>query len=154
VPDWVLRYLSDPQIVAAMIGGFFTVVAALLGVWWTATQTPAARRASTAKARQRKAQTPTAPSQAEMRAKRLRDFIYSLENHHTNPDGIFWIGQTLVELDSFLADEPRAERAQELVGKLMRDIDEQMDASDVLFAVIVRPSDISELVRELKKLLA
>jgi DNA-binding winged helix-turn-helix (wHTH) protein len=36
------------------------------------------------------------------RDKELLDLIYALEHHHTNPEGIYWIGRTLVECRSLL----------------------------------------------------
>jgi DNA-binding winged helix-turn-helix (wHTH) protein len=84
--------------------------------------------------------------------KELLDLIYALEHHHTNPEGIYWIGQTLVECRSLLRGRGLTAPIP-LVDELLSDIDSDARSREgPMFGVFVSPRKLAALVEELSNL--
>jgi hypothetical protein len=81
----------------------------------------------------------------------IESMIHALENYHTNPEGVYWIGQTLVQCHSFLNRYAIAGRARELVQILLDDIDNDERSKMGAFDVLVSPKKIADLITELKE---
>jgi hypothetical protein len=79
----------------------------------------------------------------------LKSIIYALEHHHTNPEGIFWIGQTLVQCRSFLRRNGNSGSASSIVESLLIDIDEDTRSKEGVFDVFISPRKIADLIDEL-----
>ena len=82
----------------------------------------------------------------------LKQLIHALEHHHTNPEGIYWIGQTLVQCRSFLRRNGIGGAALSIVESLMDDIDEDTRSKEGVFDVFISPKKVSRLVDELMAL--
>lgn len=84
----------------------------------------------------------------------LDDLINSLENFHSNPEGIYYIGQTLVLCDSYLEDNGIVGESMELTLALIEEMgnDERKDmgALDPVLSI----SKINRLKRGLKSIRA
>ena len=91
-----------------------------------------------------------APIEAILRE--LDSLISALTNFHSNPEGIYYIGQTLVECESFLEDHDALEGALPLIDKLIDDIDnderKEMGALDPIVSI----GKVRLLIRHLKNL--
>jgi len=84
----------------------------------------------------------------------LQNLIRSLENFHSNPEGIYYIGQTLIRIDSYLDDNGIAGEPPELVNSLMREIDEDTRRQEGLLEPYLNLTSINTLKRALKQILA
>jgi hypothetical protein len=82
-------------------------------------------------------------------SKELQSIIYALEHHHTNPEGIFWIGQTLVQCRSFLKRREASGSALSLVESLLDDIDADERSKEGVFDVWISSRKIARLIDEL-----
>jgi hypothetical protein len=89
-----------------------------------------------------------APS-ADMR--KLNDLINSLENFHSNPEGIYYIGQILVLCDSFLMDNGIVGEPLQLCEALIEEMDNDSRVEEGLFDPRLSISKINSLKRSLKK---
>ena len=80
----------------------------------------------------------------------IDEMIYALENFHSNPEGIYYIGQTLVKCASFLEDHEVQGAPSELIDELMDELDsderKEMGALDPVISVV----KIRKLIRSLK----
>jgi hypothetical protein len=86
---------------------------------------------------------------ADMRL--LNDLIGSLENFHSNPEGIYYIGQTLVRCDSFLMDNGIVGEPIELCEALIHEMDNDSRVEEGLFDPRISVGKINSLKRSLKK---
>jgi TIR domain len=86
------------------------------------------------------------------RLKTISDLVYSLENFHSNPEGIYYIGRTLIQCASFLEDHGAPSSASELVSQLLKEIDTDERKEIGAFDPVVSVSKVNELVRILKQL--
>lgn len=81
----------------------------------------------------------------------IDELVHALENFHSNPEGIYYIGQTLVRCGSFFEDHAELQDApHELVDALMDEVDsderKEMGALDPVISV----GKVRSLVRYLK----
>jgi len=81
----------------------------------------------------------------------LNDLIGSLENFHSNPEGIYYIGQTLVRCDSFLMDNGIVGEPLDLCAALINEMDTDSRVDEGLFDPRLSISKINVLKRSLKK---
>lgn len=82
----------------------------------------------------------------------IERLIYALENHHTNPEGIHWIGQTLLQCRSLLKNLDGGAKALRLVEDLIDDIDNDTRSKEGLFDVMISPRKIANLIDQLSML--
>jgi DNA-binding winged helix-turn-helix (wHTH) protein len=84
---------------------------------------------------------------------KLGQLIHALENFHSNPEGVFYIGQTLVECESFLEDSGALEGARQIIEELVHEIDDDERRSlGASFEPVVSVGKVRHLVKYLKKL--
>ncbi len=81
----------------------------------------------------------------------LNDLINSLENFHSNPEGIYYIGQTLVLCDSFLMDNGVVGEPLTLCEALINEMENDSRVDEGLFDPRLSISKINSLKRSLKK---
>jgi len=84
----------------------------------------------------------------------LSGLIRSLENFHSNPEGIYYIGQTLIEIDSYLDDNGIVGEPADLTVSLMKEIDEDTRRQEGLFEPYLTVSNVNKLKRALKQIRA
>ena len=65
------------------------------------------------------------PPEVERILQNIDGLIYALANFDSNPDGTHYIGQTLVECDTFLDDYNITDEANDLVRGLIEEIDNE-----------------------------
>jgi hypothetical protein len=82
--------------------------------------------------------------------KQLQELIYALENFASNPEAIFYIGQTLVQCDSFLRDNGIVGEPLDLCEALITQMDSDPRLEEGLFDPRVSVSKINKLKRSLK----
>jgi DNA-binding winged helix-turn-helix (wHTH) protein len=59
----------------------------------------------------------------EQLVRRIDNLLYALEHFHSNPEGVFYIGQTLIECVSFLEDCGALEGVDKLIEELVSEVD-------------------------------
>ncbi len=84
----------------------------------------------------------------------LDDLINSFENFHSNPEGIYYIGQTLVLCDSYLEDNGIVGEPMELTLALIEELDNDERKDQGIFNPILSISKINQLKRNLKSIRA
>jgi hypothetical protein len=90
--------------------------------------------------------------QIERDIKELADLIYSLENFHSNPEGIYYIGQTLIRCDSFLEDNGIVGDPLNITLALIEEIDDDTRKDEGLFNPVLSVSKINRLKKALKSI--
>jgi hypothetical protein len=90
--------------------------------------------------------------QIERDIKELEDLIYSLENFHSNPEGIYYIGQTLIRCDSFLEDNGIVGDPLSITLTLIEEIDDDTRKDEGLFNPVLSISKINRLKKALKSI--
>ncbi len=83
--------------------------------------------------------------------RKLNNLIDSLENFHSNPEGIYYIGQTLVLCDSFLMDNGIIGEPLELCESLIDQMDSDPRIDEGLLDPRLSISKINKLKRSLKQ---
>lgn len=89
-------------------------------------------------------------TQVESIIKRIDSIIHDLANFHSNPEGIYYIGQTLIECDVFLDDHGINDKASELITDLIDEIDNDERRKEGLFDPIVSVGKVRHLIRRLR----
>lgn len=84
----------------------------------------------------------------------LSDLIRSLENFNSNPEAIYYIGQTLVRCDSFLEDNGITGEPLDLTLSLIQEMDNDTRKEEGLFDPVLSISKINRLKRSLKSIRA
>lgn len=84
----------------------------------------------------------------------LDDLIDSLENFNSNPEGIYYIGQTLVRCDSYLEDNGIVGEPMELTLALIEEMDNDERKDMGVFDPVLSISKINKLKRCLKSIRA
>jgi hypothetical protein len=84
----------------------------------------------------------------------LDDLINSLENFNSNPEAIYYIGQTLVRCDSYLEDNGVVGEPMELTLALIDEMDNDERKDMGLFDPVLSISKINKLKRCLKSIRA
>jgi DNA-binding winged helix-turn-helix (wHTH) protein len=82
----------------------------------------------------------------------LQSIIFALEHHQTNPEGIHWIGQTLVQCRSLLRRIGVSGNVSTIVESLLDDIDASTRSKEGVFDVFISPRKVADLVDELVRL--
>lgn len=78
--------------------------------------------------------------------------IEALAHFHSNPEGIYYIGQTLVECDTFLDDYGIIDEASKLVEELIEEIDTDERRKEGLFDPIISVGKVRKLIRRLREI--
>lgn len=92
------------------------------------------------------------PSKEENKVRKLDSLIYALENFHSNPEGIYYIGQTLLECESFLEKINLSTQADELITSLVEEIDNNTRKDEGLFNPIISIGKVRKLIKFLKQI--
>jgi hypothetical protein len=87
----------------------------------------------------------------ESKVRELDKLIHALENFHSNPEGIYYIGQTLLECESFLERINLSTQADELITPLVEEIDNDTRKEEGLFDPIISIGKVRKLVKFLKQ---
>jgi len=95
----------------------------------------------------------TKSESADTFLKRIDGLIYALTHFHSNPEGSFYIGQTLVECEAFLQDHAAlGNNVQLLINEIVDELDsderKEMGALDPVISV----SKVRRLVKHLRVL--
>lgn len=90
--------------------------------------------------------------QADIRV--LDDLIDSFENFQSNPEGIYYIGQTLIRCDSYLEDNGVVGEPMELTLALINEMDNDERKDMGLFDPVLSITKINKLKRCLKSIRA
>lgn len=80
---------------------------------------------------------------------RLQD---ALEKFHSNPEGIYYIGQTLVHVDAFLERHGVSGAAGQLVEELMQELDDDERKEMGVFDPVISVTKVRALRRSLNGL--
>jgi len=88
--------------------------------------------------------------QVESTIRRIDRMIEALANFHSNPEGIYYIGQTLLECDTFLDDHEITGEPSELITDLIDELDHDERRKEGLFDPILSIGKIRKLIRELR----
>jgi hypothetical protein len=91
------------------------------------------------------------PTKEESAVRELDSLIYALENFHSNPEGIYYIGQTLLKCESFLEKINLSAQADELITPLVEEIDNDTRKEEGLFDPIVSVGKVRKLIKFLKQ---
>jgi hypothetical protein len=83
--------------------------------------------------------------------RKLNNLIDSLKNFHSNPEGICYIGQTLVLCDSFLTDNGIIREPLELCESLLDQMDSDPRIDEGLLDPRLSISKVNKLKRILKQ---
>ncbi len=82
---------------------------------------------------------------------RLNDLINSIENFDSNPESLYYIGQTLIKCDSFLMDNGIIGEPLELCELLIDQMDSDPRIDEGMFDPRLSVSKINKLKRSLKQ---
>lgn len=93
-----------------------------------------------------------ASPEVEAVLREIDGLIRALANFHSNPEGIYYIGQTLVECDTFLDDYGIHDEASNLVGELIEEIDTDERRKEGLFDPIISVGKVRKLIRRLREI--
>jgi hypothetical protein len=83
---------------------------------------------------------------------KLDSLIYALDHFHSNPEGIYYIGQTLLECESFLEKINQSTQANELITPLVEEIDNDTRKEEGLLDPIISVGKVRKLIKFLKQI--
>ena len=78
--------------------------------------------------------------------------IHALANFNSNPEAINYIGQTLVECDTFLDDYRIEDEATCLIDDLIEEIDTDERRKEGLFDPVISIGKVRKLIRRLREI--
>lgn len=81
----------------------------------------------------------------------LNATIYALEHFHSNPEGIYYIGQTLLECYGLLESLNEPERSVDLIDPIVEEIDNDERKNEGLLDPIISVSKVRSLIKFLKQ---
>lgn len=83
---------------------------------------------------------------------RVKNTIYALENFHSNPEGIYYIGQTILECESFLEELGQLEPVEGVISEIINEIDNDTRKDEGLFDPIISISKVRKIIKHLKQI--
>jgi hypothetical protein len=79
---------------------------------------------------------------------KLNKLIYALQNFHSNPEGIYYIGQILLECETVLADLNQFTPVERVILNLISGIDQDRQQG---FSPLIPIGEVRELIRHLRQ---
>lgn len=84
--------------------------------------------------------------------KKIQDLVHDLENFHSNPEGIYYIGRSLVRTHSLLADLRVTGEPMHLTNELLDELDSDTRKDEGLFDPVISVGKVTRLIKHLKTL--
>lgn len=84
------------------------------------------------------------------KTRELNDIIYAFEHFHSNPEGIFYIGETLLRCDSFVEENNIADFPRNLIDEIIDEI-ENDERKEFGGNPLISISKVKKLVQSLKQ---
>jgi hypothetical protein len=98
--------------------------------------------------KQRSENKPVAEVESVLRE--IDNLIRALANFNSNPEAIYYIGQTLVECDTFLDDYRINDEATNLIDDLIEEIDTDERRKEGLFDPVISVGKVRKLIHRLR----
>jgi len=92
------------------------------------------------------------PEGLESILRAIDNLIRALANFNSNPEAIYYIGQTLVECDTFLDDYRINDEATSLIDDLIEEIDTDERRKEGLFDPVISVGKVRKLIRRFREI--
>lgn len=91
-------------------------------------------------------------AEPEAATRRIQSLIDALANFHSNPEGIYYIGQTLIACEAFLDDHGIIDQeARVLINELSDELDNDERRNEGLFDPVISVGKVRKLIRRLRE---